>query len=94
MEKKEGAGSHLGEIGISLRREIRGKGIGKRLFAALIKEGKRVLGVKIATLQVFASNNIAQNLYKKFGFKKVGIIKKGLNYYGRYDDLVIMVKYL
>jgi len=94
VTKNRGAMAHVGELGISLRKEARGKGMGKRLFKALIREAKKVLKVKIITLEVFGRNSIAQNLYKKCGFKEMGRIKKGVNHYGRFDDLVTMVKYL
>ena len=28
------------------------------------------------------------------GFKKVGTIKGGVQYYGKYEDIIIMVKYI
>lgn len=91
--KNRGAMAHVGELGISLRKEARRKGIGERLFRAALKEAKKVLKVKIITLGVFGSNIIAQNLYKKYGFKEAGRIKKGVNHYGRFDDLIKMAKY-
>ncbi len=39
-------------------------------------------------------NKIAQNLYRKMGFKKIGIVKKGIQYYGKYEDYIIMVRHI
>ena len=92
--KKDGSRAHVAEFGISLNKEIRGKGIGTLLLKTLIKETEKVFKIKIAVLDVFSSNTIAQGLYKKLGFKEVGRIKKGVNYYGKYQDWIIMAKYL
>lgn len=85
---------HIGELGIILRKEIRGIGIGRKLLNCILKEAKNKLGMKIAELGVFENNEIAKKLYKSCGFKKIGTIKGGYNYYGRYTDSIIMVKYL
>ena len=91
---KENFNDHVGELGISLRKEIRGKGIGKKLLKKIIKEAKKVLKIKIIKLRTMGINKVAQRAYKKCGFKEIGRIKKGVKYYGRYVDDVIMVKYL
>ena len=45
--------------------------------------------MKSITLEVNVNNNIAINLYKKYGFKEVGIRPK---YYNNTDDAIIMTK--
>ncbi len=94
IDKKKHAQNHICELGISLGKEIRGKGIGKRLMELLIREAKKNLKTEIVELEVFGENKIAQNLYKKLGFKKVGVIKKGIKKKGKYSDKILMVKYL
>ncbi|MCK4729981.1 MAG: GNAT family N-acetyltransferase [Candidatus Aenigmarchaeota archaeon] len=94
INKKRNAESHIGNFGISLRKDLRGKGIGKRLTELVIKEAVKNLKIEIVELEVFAENKVALNLYKKSGFKKVGVIKKGLKKDGKYSDHVFMVKYL
>jgi len=87
---KESAKKHVGVFGIMLRKEARGKGIGEKLLRCVIEEAKRVLKVKIITLEVMRSNKVAQHLYKKCGFKVVGTIKSGVKYYSRYEDDMLM----
>jgi len=94
INKKRFAESHIGNFGIALRKEIRGKGIGKKLMELTIKEAVKNMKTEIVELEVFAENKPAINLYKKSGFKKVGIIKKGLKKSGKYSDRILMVKYL
>lgn len=86
--------SHVGEMGIFLKKEARGRGLGKKLFLEVINEGAKMFGLKILRLLVFAKNKPAISLYKSVGFKKIGTIKGGANYYGAYEDDNIMVRYL
>jgi len=93
INKKKGAESHVGVLGIAIRKEIRGRGIGKRLAELLIKEAKKHLKIEIVELEVFAENKVAYNLYKKLGFKKAGVVRNGLKKNGKYFDRILMVKY-
>ena len=86
--------NHVGNFGILLKKEARGKGLGFKLASSIISEAKKKLKIKIVTLGVSHRNKIAIKLYEKLGFKYAGTIKKGLNFFGRYDDDILMVKYL
>lgn len=86
--------NHRGEFGIILKKEIRGEGVGKELMSCVIKEAKKFLKIKIVILNVFKENKIAISLYEKIGFKQVGEIEKGLKFWGKYKDEIIMVRYL
>jgi len=85
---------HLGQVAVSLLPEYRGRGLGKRLIKKAISEAKKHLKTKIIKLNVYAENKKAIKLYKSLGFERVGKIKKGRYHFGRYIDLIIMVKYL
>lgn len=91
---KESAKKHVGVFGIMLRKEARGKGIGEKLLRCAIEEAKKVLKVKIITLEVMASNKVARHLYEKCGFKIIGTIKRGVKYYNRYEDDILMALFL
>lgn len=65
----------------------RRKGVGEVLLFALFDLAQRHKA-RILTLEVRISNTVAQNLYLKFGFKKVGI-RKGY-YIDNHEDAVIM----
>ena len=60
---------------IAVHPHYRGKGVASLILNELIKvcENKKVTGL---TLEVRKSNNIAQNLYKKFGFIHEGVRPK------------------
>lgn len=88
--------NHVGEFGISIKKEYRGIGLGKKLMVEVLKLAKKELKPrpKIIRLSVFSENKIAQNLYKKFGFKKVAKIPKQIQYKGKLIDEIIMIKEL
>lgn len=62
--------SHRAELGISVRKEHWGKGIGTKLMDALIAFAKNA-GFEILSLDVRSDNDRAIRLYERFGFKKI-----------------------
>lgn len=62
--------SHRAELGISVRKDYWGKGIGTKLMGALIAFAKNA-GFEILSLDVRSDNDRAIRLYEKFGFKKI-----------------------
>jgi len=86
--------NHSGSFGITLSQNYRHDGIGTILADFVMAEAKKKLGITLVTLEVFASNNIAQNLYRKLGFKEYGHLPQGLRYKDGYDDAVLMFKQL
>lgn len=68
-------------------KEYRKKGIGTALLANLIEFAKHEKGITSITLEVNSNNIPAQKLYKKYGFKNVGLRKK---YYNNTYDALIM----
>ena len=72
---------------IAVLKEYRGKKIGEALLKEMIntcKDNK----INSMTLEVRVSNLVAQNLYKKFGFKFSGIRKE--YYSDNKEDAIIM----
>ena len=72
---------------IALRQEYQGKGLGELLLIATI-DLSMTLHVRVMTLEVRTSNDIAQKLYGKYGFEKVGL-RRGY-YLDNREDAVIM----
>ena len=60
---------------IAVREDWRGRGVGRRLTAALMQYAAN-LGVKYMTLEVRRSNLRAQTLYQSLGFEYVGVRKR------------------
>ena len=65
--------------------EYRREGIGTKLMSYLVSLAISLRVVNI-TLEVRVSNNIAINLYKKFGFREVALRKY---YYGDEDGILM-----
>jgi RimJ/RimL family protein N-acetyltransferase len=90
---KEKAESHIGVFGLIIKKEWRGKGVGKLLMAKTLQEAEKNLKeIKIITLGVFANNPIAKRMYEKFGFKEYGYLPKGLLHRGELVDHIYMYK--
>ena len=73
---------------IVVKKDERGKGIGKKLLEQLIKYSIKQ-DIKSITLEVNEENIIAQNLYKQYGFEKVGLRKK---YYKDKSALILTLE--
>ncbi|WP_318506160.1 ribosomal protein S18-alanine N-acetyltransferase [Bacillus sp. T3] len=74
---------------IAILPEYRGKKLGEALLTKVIEVTKK-LGAEKMTLEVRVSNNIAQGLYRKLGFKD-GAIRKGYYTDNQEDALVMWV---
>ena len=72
---------------IAVAPAYRGLGIGELLFIGLI-DIARAVGAQYMTLEVRASNQLAQNLYKKYGFKETGVRRR--YYSDNNEDALIM----
>jgi ribosomal-protein-alanine N-acetyltransferase len=57
---------------IAMRPDWRGRGLGELLLASMI-EASLEAGAERVTLEVRVSNQTAQNLYRKYGFRQQGI---------------------
>jgi len=65
----------------------REQGVAKRLLITALRESIH-LGMTVATLEVRASNTMAQELYRQFGFEVVG--RRRRYYRDNYEDALIM----
>lgn len=81
--------THVGQIGISVGRSYRDRGIGTEMMKTLIDE-TRSLGLKVLVCRVFASNQRARHVYETVGFKETGRVPLRIYRKGQYIDDVIM----
>ncbi len=72
---------------IAVASAYRGLGVGELLFISLV-DVSRQIGAQYMTLEVRVSNTLAQNLYRKFGFKETGVRRK--YYSDNNEDALIM----
>jgi [ribosomal protein S18]-alanine N-acetyltransferase len=67
--------------------DVRGHGVGELLLVALIHRGIEV-GARWTTLEVRASNTVAQSLYRKYTFKEMGVRRRYYSDNG--EDALVM----
>lgn len=79
---------HWGVLGLGIRREFRGRGIGAALMRDTL-EGCRG-GFEFVELAVHVNNARAIRLYEGFGFKKVGVRPNKIKRGGVYTDDQLM----
>jgi ribosomal protein S18 acetylase RimI-like enzyme len=93
IDMRDKTESHEGVFGISISREYRGEGIGKKFMQTVLEEAeKNMPQLKIITLGVFGNNPLAKSIYEKFGFKEYGRLPNGSLHKEKYVDHIYMYK--
>lgn len=72
---------------IAIHPDYRGKGLGELELATMIDIANQI-GAKWVTLEVRVSNYVAQNLYRKYGFREAGMRPR--YYSDNQEDAIIM----
>lgn len=67
--------------------DVRGRGVGEFILVALIHRAIEI-GARWMTLEVRASNAVAQNLYRKYTFKEMGVRRRYYSDNG--EDALVM----
>ncbi len=89
---KEGKQNHIGELGMSVKKEYRGKGLGNRLMQEAIEKTKELKPIpSILRLSVFSSNSAAIALYRKFEFYTAAILWRQIKTENGLEDEIIML---
>lgn len=82
---------HVGLLGMGVVAAHRGKGIGSKLLENVIRSSWGA-GLKRIELEVFTTNTVAVNLYKKNGFELEGTKRNARYLDGRYVDAHFMAQ--
>jgi len=78
---------HIGHIiGMMVRAETRGLGIGRALLEACIAQARAADGLVMLTLTVTAGNAAAVHLYERAGFVRYGRLPRAILVDGAYHD--------
>jgi ribosomal-protein-alanine N-acetyltransferase len=72
---------------IAMHPDFRRRGLGEYMLASLIEIAYDI-GAKWVTLEVRVTNSNAQNLYRKYGFREVGLCHR--YYSDNQEDALIM----
>ncbi|MGY4638463.1 GNAT family N-acetyltransferase [Pseudomonas sp. TE24901] len=84
--------SHVGSFGMGVATAWQGKGVGSRLLTAALDVADNWMNLHRVELTVFADNEAAQNLYRKFGFEVEGRLRDYAVRDGKYVDTVSMAR--
>lgn len=82
---------HVGVLGIVVKSGFRDLGIGTEMMKTLVEQAA-TMGLKVLTLQVFATNARAVHVYEKAGFVQTGRVPMKHFREGQYIDEVLMTK--
>ena len=84
---------HAGQIGMSVRDDYQGQGVGSALMQAAVDMADNWLNLLRLELEVFTDNEPAVRLYKKFGFVIEGTHKQYGFRDGDYVDVYAMARF-
>jgi RimJ/RimL family protein N-acetyltransferase len=85
--------AHHGHLGLTVREEYRGLGIGREMLRVLLAEARRK-GLRSVDVEFLSTNKATIHVYRKAGFKRVGAIPGKVYRNGRFLDSLIMARKL
>jgi RimJ/RimL family protein N-acetyltransferase len=87
--------AHQGSFGISVQKRWQGFGIGRRLMETMIRWAEQHPTLEKVCLEVYATNEVAIQLYRNFGFQEEGRRHRQVKLDdSTYVDLIQMYKFV
>ena len=83
---------HVAGIGMGVRDDWAGKGVGSALMAAALDLADNWLNLRRIELTVYSDNGAALALYRKFGFEQEGLARGYAFRQGEYVDALYMAR--
>jgi L-amino acid N-acyltransferase YncA len=87
------AHANIADLSVYVARHRRGRGVGYALLTALAQEAAKN-GFHKIVLHALDSNESGKRLYRKSGFREVGVFKEHGSLDGRYVDVVALERLL
>lgn len=84
--------NHIGEIGMMVRDDWQGKGVGSAMMRAAVDLADKWLNLARIELTVYTDNEPAIALYRKFGFEIEGTMRKSAFRDGEFVDAHMMAR--
>jgi len=84
--------SHAGSFGMGVAVAWQGKGVGSKLLAATLDVADNWMNLQRVELSVYADNEAAIGLYRKFGFETEGLFRDYAVRDGRLVDTLSMAR--
>jgi putative acetyltransferase len=82
----------VGQIGMGVRDDWQGKGVGSALVQAAVELAEKWLNLTRLELEVYTDNEPALRLYKKFGFCIEGTLRRFAFRDGQFADVYVMAR--
>ena len=92
LHVESGRRRHTASVGMMVHDRFQGRGIGRRLLAALLDVADNYLGLVRVELEVFSDNVRAIRLYESAGFVHEGRKRKAIFRHGRHQDSLLMAR--
>ncbi|MBD0704238.1 GNAT family N-acetyltransferase [Pseudomonas sp. Fig-3] len=84
--------AHCGSLGMGVAVAWQGKGVGSMLLAAALDVADNWMNLRRVELTVYADNEAAIGLYRKFGFETEGLLRDYAVRDGRWVDTQAMAR--
>ncbi len=84
--------AHCGSLGMGVAVSWQGKGVGSMLLAAALDVADNWMNLRRVELTVYADNEAAIGLYRKFGFETEGLMRDYAVRDGRWVDTLAMAR--
>lgn len=85
---------HTGVVGMGIRENWRGKGVGSVLLDVVIKWSEMNQFINLLWLEVYDSNEAGKALYTKMGFHECGRMKNFFHEDNEFIDKITMARHL
>ena len=83
---------HVAELGMGVREEYQGQGIGSALLRAALEMADNWLNIRRVELTVYPTNEAAIALYERFGFEVEAELTDYAFQYGNYVNVLAMAR--
>ena len=84
--------AHCGSLGMGVAVAWQGKGVGSMLLAAALEVADNWMNLRRVELTVYADNEAAVGLYRKFGFETEGLMRDYAVRDGHWVDTLAMAR--
>lgn len=84
--------AHCGSLGMGVAISWQGKGVGSMLLAAALDVADNWMNLRRVELTVYADNEAAIGLYRKFGFETEGLLRDYAVRDGQWVDTLAMAR--
>lgn len=83
--------SDTAEISLYVKEEFRGRGMGRKLLEAIVRQGEKV-GLHTIIARIAEGNRVSIHLHELLGFEHIGIMREVGRKFGRLLDVYLMQK--